>query len=187
MGAVFFGLGWSWDVVMPLVARYTFHGGAGLYGIFLSALGVGAIVGGLATARRANPDRRLLVGSGIATALAALAGAVAPTVAIELGVMVLLGVAGSAYITAMSSRIQLYTPSDVRGRVTALWMIAAVGTRPIFAPLVGAVGQHFGPRYAMGLGAVSLLFVALPLYGLLCRKGEPETRLDVDVAVSLAS
>jgi MFS family permease len=174
MGAVFFGLGWSWDVVMPLVARYTFGGGAGLYGLFLSALGIGAIVGGLATARRSNPDRRLLVGSGIATAVAALAGALAPTVAVEMGVMVLLGLAGSAYITAMSSRIQLFTPSDVRGRVTALWMIAAVGTRPIGAPLVGAVGQHLGPRFAMGMGGVALLLVALPLYALLCPKGESE-------------
>src|SRR5215475_13225267 len=44
MGAVFFGLAWSWDVVMPLVAKFTFGGGAGLYGAFLSALGIGAIL-----------------------------------------------------------------------------------------------------------------------------------------------
>src|SRR5437763_3931190 len=73
LGGLFFGLGWCWDIVMPLTAKYTFHGGAGLYGMFLSALGIGSIFGGLLAAKAEDQRRRTVLAIGVAVAVGGLA------------------------------------------------------------------------------------------------------------------
>jgi hypothetical protein len=45
----------NFTVTLPLLAKFTFHGGAGLYSAFLAAMGAGAVVGGLFTAHRSIP------------------------------------------------------------------------------------------------------------------------------------
>ena len=172
LGAIFFGMCWLSDIVFPLMARFSFHGGAGLYGLFLSVLSLGSIIGALGTARRVEPDRKLLVGAGICLGVVIILAASAPTIPLELVALVAMGIAGASFITTMSARIQLQTPIEVRGRVMALWMIAAMGTRPFGAPIVGAVGEHFGARYAMGMGGVVVLVVALPTWWFLASRGE---------------
>jgi predicted MFS family arabinose efflux permease len=167
MAAVFFGLAWMSDIVMPLIAKYTFNGSASMYGLFLSAMGVGAIVGALVTARTGNPSQRLLTFSAVVVTFGFLAAAAAPTFAIEMLTMLVLGAAGAIFIATLNSRLQLQTPAEFRGRVMALWTIAAMGTRPIGAPIVGAVGQHLGPRYAMVLAAVAVGAIALPAWWLI--------------------
>ena len=167
MAAIFFGLAWMSDIVMPLVARYTFHGGASMYGLFLSAMGLGAIVGALVTARLGNPSSRLLALAALWVTFGFVAAAAAPSFAVEMATMLVLGSGGSVFIATLSARIQLEAPHEFRGRVMALWAMAAMGTRPIGSPIVGAVGQHLGPRFALLLGAVAVGAIALPAWWLI--------------------
>ena len=56
MIAVIGTLAWEFQVSLPLMARDTFHRGAGAYGLMASVMGAGAVVGGLLTAsRRESP------------------------------------------------------------------------------------------------------------------------------------
>ena len=45
--ALFLGLAWEFEVALPLLAKRTFGGGAGLYGLMSSFLGIGALCGGM--------------------------------------------------------------------------------------------------------------------------------------------
>ena len=63
----------NFTVTLPLLAKFTFHGGAGLYSWFLAAMGAGAVVGGLATAFRSRPSTRLLACIGLVFGAAILA------------------------------------------------------------------------------------------------------------------
>ena len=47
-------LAYEFQVSLLLTAKYTFHGDGGTYGLMTSAMGVGAVVGGLVTASRAS-------------------------------------------------------------------------------------------------------------------------------------
>ena len=54
-------LGFNFQVVLPLLAKFSFDGGAGTYAALVSAMGVGSIVGASSTAPAAAPaapDRR---------------------------------------------------------------------------------------------------------------------------------
>jgi MFS family permease len=175
MSALFFGMAWEFDVVLPLVARYTFHGGAGIYGLLTSAMGLGAVVGALLTAARNDPSETMLTTTAIAFSATLGFAAVAPSIPVEVLAMMLVGASGIALASVCSSRLQLRAAPEMRGRVMALWSIAVIGTRPLGGPIVGFVGQHLGPRFALGLGAATVALLALPLWWLLTRSVRRDT------------
>ena len=70
---------------------------------------------------------------------------------------VLVGAASVTFLTAGNATIRLASKPSCRGRVTALWSIAFVGSTPSGAPIVGALSDSAGPRYALALGAAACL------------------------------
>ena len=182
MSALFFGVAWEFDVILPLLARYTFHGGAGIYGLLTAAMGLGAVVGALLTAARNKPSKSMLTSTGVAFAVALLLAAAAPAIPVELVAMMIVGATGIALASVCSSRLQLQAAPGMRGRVMALWSVAVVGTRPLGGPLVGFVGQHLGPRYGLALGGLTVGLVALPLWWLLTSRQHPAVRREAVVS-----
>jgi MFS family permease len=58
----------------------------------------------------------------------------------------------------------------MRGRVMALRVGIALGGTPIGAPIVGWVANHFGPRWALGIGAGAGFAAALVAAYVLARR-----------------
>jgi MFS family permease len=151
---------YNFQVTLALLAKDTFHGGAGTYSLLTSCMGAGAIVGGLAAAHRARPTRRLL--HGLALAFGALLGAVAlaPTLEVAAVLLVFMGAASIGFIATANASLQLRADPAMRGRVMALYAMAFLGSTPIGAPLMGAIAQWSSPRVAMAVGAVATLLAA---------------------------
>src|SRR5207249_1991594 len=93
--------------------------------------------------------------------LAILAAASVPTLAAEMGVIVVVGVTSIAFISTANSILQLHSRNDMRGRVMALYAVVFLGVTPIGAPTVGFVAEHFGPRVALGMGGAATLAAGL--------------------------
>ena len=155
--ALFFGLAWEYDVAVPLVARFTFHGDAALYGLMSSAIGVGAIASGLLVARSGTVSNRTLVIAATGLSAAMFAAALSPFLWMELGALVLVGSGAAALAAACNSQLQLRAAPEMRGRVISLWAVAAIGTRPIGGPIVGFAGQHVGPRAGLAVGGAGVV------------------------------
>ncbi|WP_428390266.1 MFS transporter [Lichenicoccus sp.] len=154
-----FGL--NFPIFISTMSVTVFHGGAGEYGLLSSTMAVGTIAGALLAARRAPLDFRiLLIGAGcfgIGMTLAALA----PNDWLFGAALVIVGIAALTFTTATNSLVQLSTDPAMRGRVMAIRIGIALGGTPIGAPLVGWVANRFGPRWALGVGAVSGFAAAL--------------------------
>ena len=73
---------------------------------------------------------------------------------------VLTGVASVVFLTSGNSTIQLASDPAYRGRVTALWSLALVGTTPVGSPIIGALAQLTSPRWALALGAAACAVAA---------------------------
>jgi MFS family permease len=86
-----------------------------------------------------------------------VAGLEAPTMPAAVAACVLVGAASVTFLTTGNATIQLASEPRYRGRVTALWSMAFVGSTPIGAPIVGALSDTAGPRYALALGAAACL------------------------------
>ena len=163
MSGVFFGLVWAFEVVLPGIAKFTFHGGPALYGVLMSALGCGAFVGAISSARRQAPSIKVVSVSGAATGIAIIAASLAPNLPLVIILLACTGACGMAFMSTVSALVQLLTPKEVRGRVVALYIVSAYGTRPFGSPIIGWIGQHVGPRASLGAGGLAMLAVALPV------------------------
>ena len=160
----------NFTVTLPLLAKFTFHGGAGLYSWFMVAMGAGAVVGGLATAFYSRPSARLLACIAVVFGSAILAVAFAPTQAWAMALLVPMGVASIAFVATNNATLQLRADPSMRGRVMSLNAIAFLGSTPIGAPLLGYVSDATTPRVALALGGGATLLASIPLFVLATRQ-----------------
>jgi MFS family permease len=147
----------EFEVSLPLLAENTFHGTSTTYSWLIGAMGAGAVAGGLYAARSARTGVARLIKAAFGYAIAVGLVAVAPTLATAVAACVLAGVASVVFLTTGNATIQLASDPEYRGRVTALWSMALVGSTPIGSPVIGALSDLASPRYALGLGAVACL------------------------------
>ncbi len=158
--AVLFTLSFNFSVLIPLLAEGPFHGGAGTFGSLMSMMGVGSFVGALVLAHRSRPSRRAMTVAALALGVLSLVAAAAPTLGVELALMLLIGGASIAFMVNGNSTLQLTSAPDMRGRVMALYSIVFLGTTPIGAPLAGFVAERLGPRFGLGAGGAAAVVVA---------------------------
>ncbi len=120
-------------------------------------LGAGAVAGGLYAARSARTGVARLTWAALFYAIAVGLVAAAPGMWTAIAAFVLAGAASVTFLTTGNATIQLASEPQYRGRVTASWSMAFNGSTPIGAPIIGALSDTAGPRYALGLGAAACL------------------------------
>jgi predicted MFS family arabinose efflux permease len=84
-------------------------------------------------------------------AVAMLGTALTSQTYLAIVLLIVVGVVSITFLTTGNSTIQIAARPDMRGRVTALWSTALVGSTPIGATIMGAVGDS-APRFALILG-----------------------------------
>jgi MFS family permease len=108
---------------------------------------------------------------GSAMAVGSLAGALLAARRVRIRLRLVAGMLNSANAT-----MQLESEPALRGRVMALYMTIVMGGTPIGSPIIGWVGQHFGPRWTL-LGGGMLVIVgvvlAVALFARPSRDGAP--------------
>ena len=153
-------LTYEFAVTLPAMAEETFHGTASTFGLMTGSMGLGAVVGGLFTARSSRDGLGIVARQAAIFGVAVLALAAAPSLALALAVLLAVGAASLTFIARANSTIQLLAPPEMRGRVMALWTMAFLGTTPIGAPLVGWIAETTSPRLALALGGCTALVAA---------------------------
>jgi MFS family permease len=173
-------LTYEFPVTLALLAKNTFHSGASTYGFMTTALGAGAVLGGLWVAARGGNGLRPLAAATGALGAGMLVTTFAPSVHVAVGALFVAGVGMIAFNSIGNTTLQLAVDPLMRGRVMALWSVAFFGSTPIGGPITGVVGQHFGARWSVGIGAIAALAAsALAVTALLAahRKAKATTSL----------
>jgi MFS family permease len=152
--------GFNFQVVLPLLARFSFDGGAGVYAALVSAMGVGSVAGALVTGARGRTGPRLIAAAALAFGAAAGLAAAMPALALEIPVLALLGAAAVTFAATVNSTLQLAVEPAMRGRVMALYSVVFLGSTPIGGPLTGWLSQSYDPRAALLLAAAAGLSAA---------------------------
>jgi len=153
-------LGYNFQTILPLLARFSFGGGATVYAALVSAMAVGSVAGALVTGARGRTSASVIAGAALAFGVLSLLAAGAPTLALELPVLALLGAATVTFAASVNSYLQLEVRPDMRGRVMALYSIVFLGSTPIGGPIAGWLSEAFDPRVALVLAGVSGLSAA---------------------------
>ena len=153
-------LGLNFHVVLPLLAKLTFAGGATSYAVLVSAMGVGSVIGALITGARGQTGLDVIAFSALSFGTLAGLAAFMPSMATEIPVLALLGAAAVTFAAAINSTLQLVVTPEMRGRVMALYTVVFLGSTPIGGPLVGWISETYDPRYALAMAAFSGLLAA---------------------------
>jgi len=148
-----FGL--NFPIFISTMAVSVFHADARGYGLLYSVMAIGTVGGALYAASRSSVGfATLLVGAGV-FGLGCTLAAIAPNYWTFAAALAVIGAATLTFGNATNGLMQLSTEPQMRGRVMALRVGVALGGTMIGAPIVGWVADHFGPRWALGVGAVS--------------------------------
>ena len=161
--AVCAGIGFQYNVLLPVYARDVLHAGARTYGWLFSAFGAGSLVAALrmaVTRERWALRRNLLLGLSLGGAGLAgfawwhwLPGMVTCAALAGFGLIL--------YVSSTNTLIQLTVVDHYRGRVMSLYTLFFVGTSPFGALFAGAVAQRYGAPVATSACAIVLLGGAL--------------------------
>lgn len=172
-----FGL--NFPIFLSTMSVKAFHAGAGQYGVLSSVMACGSVAGALLAAGRGQPTLALLLGAAALFGLACALAAVMPNYWLFGMMLVVIGIAAQTFTTSVNSSVQLSTAPAMRGRVMAIVLAISAGGTPLGAPIVGWVADTFGPRWALGIGALSGLAAAL--VGVRYLVKYHQLRLNVDV------
>lgn len=159
--------GMNFPIFISTMAVRVFDTDARGYGLLSSTLAIGTIAGALIAAGRERPQFRSLLNGAAIFGIGCTLAALAPNYWLFAVALVIIGVGAMTFSNTTNSLMQLTTEPAMRGRVIALRVGVALGGTPIGAPIVGWVADHLGPRWALGVGAVSgILAVGVALYTL---------------------
>jgi MFS family permease len=153
-------LGFNFQVVLPLLAKFSFESGAMTYAALVSAMAVGSIAGALVNGHRGRTGPRLIAGGALAFGVSALLAAAMPSLALEILMLALLGAASVTFAATINSTLQLAVTPEMRGRVMALYSVVFLGSTPIGGPIAGWLAQNYDPRVALCLAGLSGLAAA---------------------------
>jgi MFS family permease len=150
-------LSFNFTVVLPLLARFTLHGGASTYALLTSVMGAGAVIGALRNGARGAVSPRVVAGAALGFGAATTAVALAPSLPTTLIALVFVGAASVTFTSSLNASLQLAADPALRGRVMALWSVVFLGSTPIGGPLIGWLSESAGPRAGLLVGAAAAL------------------------------
>lgn len=151
---------YEFTVSLPLFAEVTFAQGPAVFAAMTAAMGLGAVVGGLYTASRNSGSPLRLPMAAFCFGLAVLITSLAPTAPLAIAALLVVGFFSISFTSLGNATLQLACAPEMRGRVMALWMMAFLGSTPIGGPLIGYIGEHAGPRWALALGGCAAIVAA---------------------------
>ena len=171
--------------MLPLFTTRDLGGTDLTFSLLMSVVSVGSLTGALAAARRTELSVHLVSITAVAFGASMLLLALTPNQPAAFAVGVVMGITSITFMTTSTAIVQLRAEPTMRGRVLALQAIVFLGSTPIGGPIVGAISERFGARYALALGALSALGAGA--YGLVTLRRALAVRITDAVAAEAAA
>lgn len=154
LSATLFG---GYRVVLPALCANVFHVGPQGYGMLSAAPSAGALLATYTVFRVVDRTLRLggtLLASTVLFGLSNIGLAQARIFVIAVVSGLLIGAFDAMATTIRVAAVQLETPDELRGRVSAIYQMSSRGGPALGDKLVGAVAGMLGPVTALTLGGV---------------------------------
>jgi MFS family permease len=154
----------------PAFMTDVYHTDTARAGLLIGAFGAGAVTAAFTFAHRLRGSRRTIAATLATAGIGVVSFAVAPTLALGLACLFVMGIGYLSTNTGATSRLQRTVDASHRGRIMVLWSLAFLGARPVGGLVDGALASWAGVRVAaaaMGLPALigAVLFASVGLRG----------------------
>lgn len=149
----------SFESLMPSFSRQVLHAGGATYSSLITAVGAGALVGTLAIAavRSENRKGKLLLITGVASAIGPIALAASSVPALAIMSAAVMGASEVAFMAIATTFVQVLAPDALRGRISALFLMQAGGIMAFSNLWNGYMAERWNaPVVLLGTAAVFL-------------------------------
>ncbi|WP_073982887.1 MFS transporter [Actinomyces bouchesdurhonensis] len=153
-------LGMNFQLTSALMATTVFGKSAGSFGVLSTFMALGSILGSTAVARRTPRLRAILMGAAFYGTAEILLG-LSPSYWWFAVLAVPTGYGMLTMNTSANALMQTRTDPDKRGRIMALYSLVYLGATPIGSPIIGRIGALFGARWAILVGGIASLSIAV--------------------------
>jgi MFS family permease len=153
----------AYRVLLPAFAVDVLQVGSTGYGVLSSAPSAGALLATYSvfrTVERSNRQGRVLLVSTVLYGVSAVLLALSPGFVLALLAAGLLGAFDAMATTIRHAAVQIDTPDELRGRVTAFYQMSSRGGPAIGDVVVGAFAGLVGPVVALTVGALGPIIAA---------------------------
>jgi MFS family permease len=161
--------GMNFQITNALMATEVFGVGSEEFGFLGTIMAVGSLAAGLMAAKRTHPRMRTIMAAMGGFGVCMVALTLAPNIYFYAVCLAPTGLFALTVMTVANASVQLATPPALRGRVMALYMAIFIGGTPVGSPLLGWVGEVFGPRWTLAVGAISAFITVAVVVGFIWR------------------
>ena len=154
----------SFSQLLPVLVVDIYHAGAESYGVLLSAMAIGSLIGAVTIAVIGRWKRGLLLLIGtLLSGLCLIVVAAVPLYVVAVGVIVILGLGNSGYRTINQALTMEQADSRYAGRVMSVWTMN-FSLIPLGVIPGGVIAEYFGGQAAVGTFAALLLTTGLFIF-----------------------
>jgi MFS family permease len=158
-------LAMPYHVLIPIFAKEIMGGGAGMYGVLMSAAGVGAVLGSLYSASGWAVRRKgmALTAGSLSFPLLLLAFAFSRSLVLSVALLTAVGFAFVLQNAPANSLLQSLVPDHLRGRVLAIYVSLFLGMMRLGSLLLGLLAAATSASTALALTAVASLAASMAI------------------------
>ncbi|MEW6170209.1 MAG: MFS transporter, partial [Candidatus Omnitrophota bacterium] len=149
--------GVSYAILMPVFVKSIFSSGIKLLGVFMSAAGIGALIGALSLAKLGDFKfkGKFLVVTVFVFSLSLVLFSFSKNLILSLLYLTLIGWSSVASMSLINTLLQINVHDEYRGRVMSAFMLTFAGFIPFGNLLAGSLAQFFGASLAISFGAIA--------------------------------
>ncbi|HEY8888984.1 MAG TPA: MFS transporter [Clostridium sp.] len=155
----------NYNVLIPVFTKNVLHMQEKTYGILLSALGAGSLIGALLMSFRSKngPNKILMIGSSIGIGIMLIFTGISNLYYFTALSLAITGIFNMFFSTTANSMLQLNSKDEYRGRVMSVYSLVFAGFTPLGSLLSGLVAEKFGADVCFMLSGISTIILVLLL------------------------
>jgi MFS family permease len=157
----------NFNILIPVFTKTILHKGEKVYGLLMSALGAGSLLGALMVTIRSKsgPKLKVLIGSSIMISISLILVNFTKNFYITSLLLIVTGIFNIWFSTTANSTLQMTSKDEYRGRVMSVYSLVFAGATPIGNMFAGITSDRLGANTSFLLsGALTILLIALILF-----------------------
>ena len=155
--------GFNYNVLVPSFTKLVLHQSEKTYGVLMSFLGVGSLLGAIIASTRGKKDlsTKILFVSSAAVAVMLVLNGLNSNYIIAGLLLGATGVFNIQFSTTANSTLQMNSKDEYRGRVMSVYSLVFAGSTPLGSLFTGFVSDKLGPSQGFLLSGISILILIL--------------------------
>jgi MFS family permease len=157
----------NFNILIPVFTKTVLHKSEKVYGLLMSALGAGSLLGALMVTVRSKsgPKLKVLIGSSIMISISLISVSFTKNFYLASLLLIVTGIFNIWFSTTANSTLQMTSKNEYRGRVMSVYSLVFAGATPIGNMFAGITSDRLGANTSFLLsGALTILLIALILF-----------------------